>query len=311
MAINRYNAEIIFADTAGKQGKTVIKDIPIAAAPDMTKLLTLATALKAASNAGVLAYSLLGWESASFAGTATPAGLNTVKAMILTKYVASGIEIFRHVFIPNPGQTVIEEVPGVGTRVTAAALAAITAALTASAGFAVTALEGKVIVRNKQKSGSPHGIAIEFQDEGLNSDYLTLPSNYVTTAAALVTLATALQTAVVSASKITFTHMLTKTEALPDPTTGIGLPAVDADDVVFSSVTKRIKLRFSYVVSSKRKHMSVIIPAPVQAELTRSGKNWQMEDAGGDGFATDLTTFLGSGKTLTYVGSKLEGILLQ
>jgi hypothetical protein len=143
-------------------------------------------------------------------------------------------------------------------------------------------------------------------DENLNSDYLTLPANYVTTAAALVTLATALQTAVISSSKITFTHMLTKTEALPDPTTGIGLPAVDADDVVFSSVTKRIKLFFSYTVSSKRKYLNVIIPAPKQSELTWSGKVWKMDDAGGDSLAGDLTTFLGATRTLAYVDSKLE-----
>jgi hypothetical protein len=306
MAINRYNAKITFADVAGKQGNTVIKEIPVAAAPDMTSVLAIATALKAASNAGILSYSLLGWESASFAGTATPAGLNTVKAMVLTKYVVGGIEVFRHIFIPNPGQTVIEEVSGLGTRLTAAALTAITNALTASAGFAVTAIEGKVIVRNKRASSSPTGIAIEFVDSNLNSDYLTLPENYVTTAAALVTLATALQTAVVSSSKITFTHMLTKTEALPDPTSGIGLAAVDDDDVVFSSVTKRIKLFFSYEVGDKRKYQTVIIPAPKQSELVKSGKSWKMDDAGGDGLAEDLSTFLGETKTLTYVDSKLE-----
>lgn len=305
MAINRYNAKIMFMDTAGKKANTVLKDIPVASAPDMAKLLTLATALKDASNAGISSYSLLGWESATFAGTASPTGLNTVKAMVLTKYSVGGIEYFRNIFIPNPAQTTIEEVAGLGTRVTSAKLASITAALTAAAGFAITAVEGKVVVRNKKNSSSPNGIAIEFEDSERNTDYLTLPANYVTTAAALVTLATALQTATISASKIVYTHMLTVTEALPDPTEGIGLAAVDPTDKVFSSVTKRIKLRFSYEANDLRKYETVIIPAPVQSELVKSGKNWLMDDAGGDGLAVDLSTFLGETKTLTYVGSKL------
>lgn len=306
MAINRYNAEIVFVDTVGKQGKTTINNIPVAAAPDTSKLLTFATALHDGSNAGVLSYSLLGWESATFAGTATAVGLNTVKAMILTKYAVSGIEYFRNIFVPNPGQAVIEEVAGVGTRLTAAALTAISAALSTSSGMTITAVEGKVVVRNKRNSSSPHGISIEFEDENKNTDYLTLPANYITNAAALVTLATALQTANISASKTVFTHMLTKTEALPDPTTGIGLPTVDADDAVFTSVTKRMRLRFCYTVSGKRKYETVILPAPISGSLIQSGKNWRLDEGAGDDIAEALSTFLGATKTVTFTGSKLE-----
>jgi hypothetical protein len=305
MAITRYNAEIIFDDIAGKKGKTVIKDIPVAAAPDMTKLLTLATALHDVSNAGIFAYSLLGWESAVFAGTAVATGLNTVKAMVLTKYNVGGVEFFRNIFIPNPGQAILEEVPEVGLRVTATKLTAITNALTASAGFAVTAVEGKVVVRNKKNSGSPSGICIGLEDSNKNVDYLTLPDNYVTTAAALGTLATALQSAVISASKIVSTNMLTKTEVVSDPTTGIGQPVDDPADKSFGSVKSRMRTRYVYDAGDKRKYETVTIPAPLSTACVKSGKNWKLLADAGDTLALALTAFEGATKEMTFAGSKL------
>ena len=307
MAINKYNAEIMFADTSGVKAKTVLKAIPIASAPDLSKILTLVTAMKALSNAGIFAYSLLGWESAAFAGTVTPVGLNSVKALINLQYMTSGVTYYRNLFIPNPGQDILEQVPGQGVRVTAAALTAITVALTASAGFAVTAVEGKIVVQNRKNNVSPHGSCIGYEDENKNTCYMTIPAGLVTAATALVTLATALQTATVSASKTTKTAFLTKSEALPDPTEGIGLPAVDEDNILFGAVEARMRTSHSYVVSSNRKYEHVILPAPKYSECVLSGKNYKFTVVAGEALAAALTTFYGSGnRALTYAGSKMK-----
>lgn len=304
MAINRYDAQVTFRDTAGVEAKTVLVKIPVAAAPDMTKLLTAATGLQSLSNAGIKAYSLLGWEDAAFAGTATPAGLNTIKAAVTLQYAVSGVLNTRLMFIPNPGETIIEEVTGQGTRVTEAALTAISAAMTAAAGFAVTAVEGKIVVRGGKSKGSAHGPSIGFRDESKNISWMAIPRPLVTAATALVTLATAFQTAAVSESKIVYVNHLTITEAMPDPTTGIGLALVDPDNALFSSVERRMHCKFSYTISQVRYHMQTIIPAPCYENLEISGRSYRLKEDIGDTLAGALSTFLGATRVLTYEGSK-------
>lgn len=307
MAISIYNAEVIFKDDVGIKAKTTINKIPVASAPDLSKLLTLATALKSISNAGVFSYSLLGWEQAPFAGSATPAGLNTVKAVLNLSYPIGGITQYRQITIPNPAQTLIESVVGQGTRVTAAKLATISGLLSTSSGIAVTATEGKIAIDMKRSNSSPTGTAIAFRDENGNDAYMHLPKELVTTFAALTTLTTALQTATVSASKIVRTFMLTKTEALPDPTSGIGLAEFDATNIIFSSVEERMRTSHCYTdTDDLRAYMHVIIPAPIFTNLEDSGKYWKFSDAVGIQLAEDLSTFLGATKEVTFAGSKLN-----
>lgn len=305
MAINRYDAQITFRDTAGVEAKTVFVKIPVAATPDMAKLLTAATGLQSLSNAGVKAYSLLGWENVAFAGTATPAGLNTIKAAITLQYTVSGVLNTRLMFIPNPGETVVEEVTGQGTRVTEAALTAISVAMTAAAGFAVTAVEGQIVVHGGRTKGSAHGPSIGFLDESRNISWMAIPRPLVTSAAALSTLATAFQTAAVSESRIVYVNHLTITEAMPDQTAGIGLAVVDPDNVLFSSVERRMHCKFSYTISSVRYHMQTIIPAPCYENLEISGRSYKLQESIGDTLAGALSTFLGSTRVLTFEGAKL------
>jgi len=307
MAISRYDAQITFRDVTGIESKTIINKIPIAAAPDLAKLLTAATGIQSLSNAGIKAYSLLGWDSAVFAGTATPAGLNTLKAAIALQYYVSGVLNTRLLFIPNPGQSIVEEVVGQGTRVTAAALTAITNAMTAAAGFAVTAVEGKIVVHGGKRSSAAGGTAIGFLDVNSNTTYMGIPAPLITSAAALATLATALQTAVVSASKIVSLKHLTILEASPDQTVGVGLAVADATDVLFSSVERRLRLSYMYTTSSVRHHLHHIIPAPSSDELVVSGRSYRLANASGVLLAEVLTTFLGNTRTLTYINSKLYG----
>jgi hypothetical protein len=307
MAISRYDAQITFKDVTGIEAKTVLNKIPIAAAPDLAKLLTAATGIQSLSNAGIKAYSLLGWDSAAFAGSATPAGLNTIKAAISLQYYIGGVLNTRLMFIPNPGQTIIEEVEGQGTRVTAAALTAITGAMTAAAGFAVTAVEGKIVVQGGKRASKASGSSIGFRDVANNTTYMGIPAPLITTAAALTTLATALQTAVVSASKIVSTKHLTILEASPDQTVGVGLAIVDATDALFSSVERRLHLQYVYATSNVRHFLSHIIPAPSSDELVVSGRSYRLARASGVLLAETLTTFLGNTRTLTFVGSKLHG----
>lgn len=307
MAISKYNAEIIFKDVDGIKSKTVLSKIPLASTPDLAKLLTLSTAMRGISNAGIFSYSLLGWEEAVFAGSVTPiAGLNSVKAMINLSYPVSGVTNYRQISIPNPAQSIVENVVGQGVRVKTAALAAISAALSTSSGIAVTATEGKIVINGRRDKGSPTGTAITFMDEINNLAFMHIPSVLVTTFSALTTLAGALQTAAISASNMVRTYMVTKTEALPDPTEAPGLAAVDADDLIFSSVESRMRISLGYVVGGVRKYEHIIIPAIQYVECVPAGANeWRLAQETGDTLAEAMTTFYGSGnRTVTFAGSK-------
>lgn len=304
MAINKYDAEIIFRDNLNLKGKTVIKEIPVASTPTLVKLLAYATSLKTYSNAAVHSYSLLGWEEATVTDATVPSGLNTVKAIVNCEYVVSGVRKYRNIFLPNPSQTAMEEVVGQGIRLTQDALDDISAALSTASGITITATEGKLVVKSWKKDSSPRGICVVFKDEEQHNSYMTLPSEFCTTAAALATFAAALVTAAVSASRIISCFFLTKQEAVVTPGEGIGEAISDEDNIQFSPVESRMWAKMSYVESSKKHTQSLVIPAMRNAAVATSGDSWAIPPLTGADIATALGTF--TGRTYTYKGSKFK-----
>jgi len=303
------NAEITFRDTAGIVTKTVLKNIPTASAPDLTKLLTLATALKAHSNAGIAGYSLLDWTETAHTSALTDAvGVNSLKAALLVRYLVGSELISSLLWLPNPNPGGLEMVTGEGLRMTQATLDLLTASLTTLAGFDVTSVEGKVLTRNFSGNGSKSGDCIRFEDESGRLCYMGVPRALATSAAALATFATALETDLISQSKITGSFYVAVQEAQPDPTTGIGLAAADATNVIFTPVETGAKVRLSYLVSQRRKYESLKLPAVHSADCDIAGGKYKLDPTVGAAIAAALTTFYGSGnRTLAYRGAKITG----
>lgn len=306
------NAQIAFRDTAGIVTQTVLKNIPTASAPDLTKLLALATTLHGYTNAGIAMYSLLDWTETPRTSAITPVGVNSLKAAVQVRY-AVGTSLFTSLlWMPNPNPGGFEVVEGEGTRMTQAYLDLLTASLTTLAGFDVTAVEGKVLTRNYSGKAAKSDNSIRFEDEKRKIGYMGIPRALVPSAAALDTFAGQLETDLLSQSKITASYYVTVQEAQPDPTTGIGLPAADATNVLFTPVETRAMVNLSYISGGHRKFEKMQVPAVKFANCVVGGGKYKLLRATGNGIATALTTFYGSGnRLLTYRTAKISGVNLD
>ena len=304
--ITTYDAVAKWKDLAGNFGTSHINKIPSASTPDTTKLGTLLTAYKVRANAAVYRYNLLKWAQEVFAGATTPIrGLNSIKAAIQLEYEIAGAPVKKMIWLPNPSETIIEGIAGVGQRVTQAALDDLSADLTTMAGFTVTANYGNVMSRSWKRQASPSGTCLVFKDEAQVNGYLTFPSELVTDQAALKTFATAVDDTL-SNSLLCNTYFLTVTEVSPTQGSGIGLAIDDATDVCpFSSAKTHMRVKLEYKVSNVRHFMTVSLPGVKRSVCEVAGNYFQLTAAAGALVASETTTFFGSGnRLLSYYGSR-------
>jgi hypothetical protein len=308
-AVVTQNAEILFADTGGNIGKMSIKDIKASAAADLTKLLGVATYFHGFSNAAIRAYSLGTWTKNAYAGSTSPTGLNSLKSAVTIHFTYNSAPIRSVIFLPNPADAHLEMVTGEGMRILPASLATLTSALSSLAGFTVTATEGKLVSKSWKRQGSPGGSSVAFEDENGKIAFMTIPAMIVSAAGALDTFAAAMNSAAYSASRVVQTCYLSKQEALPDPTTGIGLAIEDDDNKKFTAISVRAVLKFSYVENYARKYIHATLPAPIYTAIGKSGSTYVYDAGVGQLHADELSTFID--RELTFVGSRVDGVLLD
>lgn len=302
------NAEISFRDVGGIVTTAGLHDIPAAAAADLAKLTTLVTSLKTHTNAGIAAYSLNTWTETIRTSAITPVGVNSLKANILVRYVVGAALTSSLLWLPNPNPGGLEMVTGEGLRMTQATLDLLTAALSTLAGFTVTAIEGKISTRNYSGDLSPAGNCIRFGDQSKKLGYMGIPAALCASAAALDTFAGQLETDLISQSAITGSFFLAKQETVPSPTTGIGLPAADATNIIFSTVETGARLKMSYANGTARKYETFKLPAIHSADCDVAGGLYKVDPTVGAAIATALSTFYGASRTLTFRTSKIIGV---
>lgn len=310
------NGVIGFHDMGGIYTKTVLKNIPTGAAADAAKMLALATDLAAFVNAGISHYDVLTWTETAQAPTqAIAVGLNSMKCAVTCRYAMSGTQKTTVLWLPNPADSALEMVDGSGYRLTQVAEDAMTAALTACAGFAVTIVDSKVLTKNWSNPLSRNHSSIRFQDAANQNGFMGVPRDLCVSSAKLITLTTAIDAALVSGSSVTGSYFLLKQSAVPDQTTMPGLATNDADFKAFSSVEARAVIKLMYMESGVKKYETIALPAIRRSQLdppfgtVKGGKSkYVLQEDTGIAVADALNTFYGgSAKEVAFVGSKIKG----
>ena len=304
-------AEVAFKDMAGLKTTTSLKNIPAASAPDLAKLLTLVTAFKTEINAGIETYTLNTWtETPHTPALDTAVGVNSAKGLMTVRYAVGTSLVTSLLYIPNPNSAGFELVEGEGLRMTTAYLDLLTASLTDLAGFDVTAVEGKFVIKNYTGDASrPQANCIRVIDESGKVGYMGVPRALVPSAVALDTFATALETDLITQSKIDGSFYMASLSASPNPAAGIGLPAADATNVLFSPVETGAVLKFGYLGGPFKMQETVKLPSPKSANVFVAGGRYKFDRTHGATVATALTTFYGApNKTVKFKGSKIIGV---
>lgn len=292
----------------------VIRNIPAASTPTQAKLLAFVTDVKGLINGGVQEHNLLDWNEDVIAGTVTPEGLNSDKAMISYQYMdADDITKFERMYLPNPDvATHFEAVGGEGYRMTAAARTTFAGLLSTATGLTITVSEGKLVSQAGYHGRRDHHVLYEDETGNLCPMHVLLATN----AGTLSAFATAAQG--FSLSKTVKATFLTRTRTINDPAAGIGLAETDALKIDFSSVEAQMKARFFYADGEKRKYMTVLLPSIARSACYQTAKKknaWKLlntiADPLGNDLATSLNTLLGATKIVAYKGSKFDGINLK
>jgi hypothetical protein len=301
------DCEIRFRDTGGIISKTVLKKVPEATAPDLTKMLTLVTAIKVHTNAGIAGYSVLTWdETVRAASVTTPVGLNSVKGLITVRYALDGETVTSLLWLPNPNPAQYEMVMGEGLRMIQADREDLASALSTMAGFAVTVAEGKIAIKTNRVGAAKHGTCIVFSDAGGNLGYMGIPQVLASDAAAIATFATALETNENSQSAITSSFYLGRLDATPAAGSGIGLAAADATNDIFTPVETGGKIKMAYTDGGTKKYETLRVGAIKSGSCQGSGKNYKATAVAGNAIVTALNTFYGAGnRVLSFANSKI------
>jgi hypothetical protein len=305
-----YEAIIKVEDTVGTHCNARIVNIPEDFAPDQSKLTTLVTLLKTYLNGGIRRYDLLHWQETENTSSVTPAGVNSDKVLVLYSWAdAAGDTHYGRMFLPNPDLgTGWENISGQGWFMETDTKAALAVALTTAFGGVgdVSVSMGRLVSRAGKRMR--HQSCIKFLDGEGSLAYCYFPAS---NAEALATLATALQA--LSISKVVSSLWLTRTSTTPNPASGIGLAASDADVPAWSSATERIIATFSYPFTSgdnpTERFQRLVLPTVKSASMDKTpakkhkGDDWALKGTAGTAIAGGLTTFFGSeNRTLTYSG---------
>jgi len=295
-----FNAQINWIDVGAIKASSHLFDIPAASAPDMTKLLALATSLHSYSRAGVATYALLQWtEGAMTTPLGAAVGSNCDKAQINYKWIAGGDQRFGTFWIPNPDPTIFELVTGVGYRLTAAAKALLEASLSTASGLTISIVEGKPEYRESDAGiGGKNESCLQFIDEAGNYSYMSFP--LAASSALLIGLGDAFNTDSITQSILDRSFFLAKTEANP---------AIAAAAGAWDCVETRAYAKMQYISGGKKHFQTIMIPAPIatNCEQNTGQRGWNLTKVVGDGIALALTSFYGSGnRSLTFVGSRVD-----
>jgi hypothetical protein len=193
-------------------------------------------------------------------------------------------------WIPAPMMNNYVFVPGVGYRMTAAAGDILKAALVAMTAQATLQFSFGVLDYSESDTSSRQESCIQYQDEAGNKCWMGVPQP--TTVGAMQTFNGVLN-GFTMCQCIDAIWANPTVVVVPD---GDPLAATTNDDLGFDSVETRAKLKFRYNVGTRKKTMSLTLPA-IKLSNCSSGpgsRGYRVVDVVGQGIALAITAFYGS-----------------
>jgi hypothetical protein len=294
---------IKYRDEGGIEAIDFVRDLPNTIA--INQMLGLATHLHGLSNAGIVEYGLIAYQSYAPPAGALVAGANVHnKGRCHFTYQSATSETKTlSLWIPAPMMNNYTFVQGVGYRMTAAAGAILQAALRNLT--LITDLQFSIGVLDYRESAShSHSeSAIQYKDSAGNTCWMNLP-----------------QPVSVGAMEtfngiINGFSMCTCVEAVYAEPTVVVVPDTDElasktnDDLGFDTVETRAIMKFRYVAGTRKKTMSLTLPAiktsSVVSEVDSDG--YKVIEVIGQGVALAITALYGAGvRAPVFKSSKVD-----
>jgi hypothetical protein len=285
-------AYLKFKDVGGIQSMAWFKDMANSVA--IGTVATFAALVKARSNAGLIEYGLIrstGFDL-SVGGIAGPESNVKNKARLHFNWINTNGETKNvALWIPAPDMAMFENVEGVGYRVLQASGEAIRDALRTMTGITDLAFSVGVLDYSESKAGSRSENSIEFTDVVGNKCWMAVPQPV--SMAAMQTFGSFIDGySIAPIGRGVYSEPESVILLSTNPTT---IPNTDINGL--DSVERRCVCKFAYIEGTRRKFMTMNLPAPVSANLTqgKDKKGYSLDVATGNGLAIDITALYGSG----------------
>lgn len=298
-------AYLKFKDIGGIQTITFLKGLVNSVAIGAVE--TFATAIKAnGTNAGIVEYGLIrpqyGVSLIDAGAPGTPGSSVKNKARCNFQYVDGNDEIRSiSLWIPAPDMAMFEFVEGVGYRMVALSGETIKDALAALTGISNIVFINGVLDYSEADTVAYGDNAIEFEDYVGNRCWMSVPQPV--SLGALGTFADAIAgESIAKVGRYVYYNYqsVIVSGAMASPI---------ADDNGFDSVERRAVCKFRYIEGTRRKTMSMIIPAPQSANLVNNkGKpGYSLSTNTGDILALAVTSLYGSAnRTVSFRSGKVK-----
>lgn len=284
-------AYLKFKDVGGIETVTMLKDLVNTRA--IGDVQSFAQAVKLITNAGIVEYGLIqpqfGTGLVDAGAPGTPGSSVKNKARCAFQYINANNEVKSiMLWIPAPDMAMFEYVEGVGYRMLALSGESIKDELVALTGIAGITFINGTLDYSEAENASHTDNAVEFVDYVGNRCWMSVPQPVsLATLATFADAITAESIAKVERYVYSQYNSVVVSGAMASPTT---------DENGFDSVERRARCRFRYIEGSRRKTMSMIVPAPLSTTLVnKKGKpGYSLATNTGDTLAIAVTALYGN-----------------
>jgi hypothetical protein len=299
---------IKYRDAGQIEAIDVVRDLPTGTS--IGSMLGLATSLHNHSNAGVVEYGLLDFEHITVnVGTlVTGADVHNKGRTHFTYTTDNNETVSVTLWIPSPMMNNYSFIEGVGYRMHAAAGEILKVGLIDLIGQADLQFSYGVLDYRESEKGARHGSCLQFQDESQNSCWMGVPQPV--SAAALQ----AFQAIVGPFSMCQCIDGVYVNPTVVVVPTGDPLLDTTEDDLGFDSVETRALMKFRYQQGTRKKTMSLMLPAIKTSRCTsgEGGRGYKVGQVYGEGIALSVTALYGSSnRNATFKSGKIDVKNLQ
>lgn len=299
---------IKYRDEGAIEAIDFVRDLPNTVA--INQMLGLAMHLHNLSNAGVVEYGLIAYESyAPDPGNlVAPADIHNKGRCHFTYQSANSETKTMSLWIPAPMMNNYTFNQGVGYRMSIAAGAILRDALRALTLITDIQFSHGVLDYNESESHGRSESAIQYEDSVGNTCWMNLPQPV--SVGAMSAFNTVLNG--FTMCKCVEAVYANPTVVIVDPTDT--LAGMTLDDLGFDSVETRAVLKFRYTTGTRKKTMSLTVPAIKTSQVVseEGGRGYKVLDVIGTGVALAITSLYGAPvRTVSFKTSKVDVVNLK